>query len=139
MAEDTKIKATGYDKYVNWKIFFIPVALLFVILLMPTPYGMQDVGTEYKVGPKAVVNFLTETLFQQKERAAEQWELACAQIMEQNMQMGALGKKAFSEAQFKMGAELQHSRRQGKFRQSHGLMSKSVSAMSITWRPCKKP
>ena len=31
-------KATGYDKYVDWKIFSIPVVLLFVILFMPTPY-----------------------------------------------------------------------------------------------------
>ena len=59
MAEDTQKRATGYDKYVNWKIFFIPVALLFVVLLMPTPYGMRDVGTEYRIGPKAVVNFIT--------------------------------------------------------------------------------
>ncbi len=101
MAERTKIKATGYDKYVNWKIFFIPVTLLFVILLMPTPYGMQDVGTEYKVGPRAVVNFLTETLFSKKSGSAEQWELACAQIMEQNMQMGALGKKGFLKRNLK--------------------------------------
>ena len=55
MADDTKKKATGYDKYVNWKIFFIPVALLCAVLLMPTPYGMKDVGTEYKVGPRAVL------------------------------------------------------------------------------------
>jgi sodium-dependent dicarboxylate transporter 2/3/5 len=95
MAERTARKATGYDKYVNWKIFFIPVALLFVILLMPTPYGMKDVGTEYKVGPKAVVNFITTTLFNKKSVNAEQWELLCAQIMEQNVQMGALSKKSF--------------------------------------------
>jgi sodium-dependent dicarboxylate transporter 2/3/5 len=95
MAEKTRRKATGYDKYVNWKIFFVPVALLFAVLWMPTPYGMKDVGTEYKVGPGAVVNFITQTLFNNKRAAAEQWELACAQIMEQNMKMGALGKTGF--------------------------------------------
>jgi sodium-dependent dicarboxylate transporter 2/3/5 len=95
MAEKTTRKATGYDKYVNWKIFFIPVALLFVVLFMPTPYGMKDVGTEYKVGPGAVVNFITTTLFHKKSADVEQWQLLCAQIMEQNMQMGALGKKSY--------------------------------------------
>ncbi|MBT7261569.1 MAG: hypothetical protein HN888_10685, partial [Desulfobacula sp.] len=40
-------QATGYDKYINWKIFIIPVVLLFAVLLMPTPYGMKDVGTEF--------------------------------------------------------------------------------------------
>ena len=63
MAAQIQKKATGYDKYVNWKIFFIPVVLLFVILSIPTPYGMKDVGTEYKVGPRAVVNFFTQALF----------------------------------------------------------------------------
>ncbi|MEJ2165705.1 MAG: DASS family sodium-coupled anion symporter [Desulfobacterales bacterium] len=101
MAEDTKSKATGYDKYVNWKIFFIPVALLFVILLMPTPYGMKDVGTEYRVGPKAVINFITEALFHAKSADAEQWQFVCAQIMEQNVQMGALGKNSFLKRNLK--------------------------------------
>ncbi|UCG09480.1 MAG: anion permease, partial [Desulfobacterales bacterium] len=95
MATKKTRKATGYDKYVNWKIFIIPLVLLFAILLMPTPYGMKDVGTEYQVGPKAVVNFITQLLFHKQGADAEQWELACAQIMEQNMQMGALGKEGF--------------------------------------------
>jgi sodium-dependent dicarboxylate transporter 2/3/5 len=95
MAERTRRKATGYDKYVNWKIFFIPVALLFAILFMPTPYGMKDVGTEYKIGPKAVVDFITTTLFNKKSADVEQWQLLCAQVMEQNMQMGALSRKSF--------------------------------------------
>jgi hypothetical protein len=42
MAEAKK-KATGYDKYVDWKLFFIPVVLFFLILVLPTPYGMKDV------------------------------------------------------------------------------------------------
>ena len=68
-------KATGYDKYVDWKIFSIPVVLLFVILFMPTPYGMKDVGVEYKVAPKAVVNFFTQSLFNKQTADTEQWEL----------------------------------------------------------------
>ena len=65
MAE-VKKKAAGYDKYVDWKLFIIPVVLLFAILVLPTPYGMKDVGTEVKVGPKAVVNFITKELFDKK-------------------------------------------------------------------------
>jgi solute carrier family 13 (sodium-dependent dicarboxylate transporter), member 2/3/5 len=101
MAAKTMKKATGYDKYVNWKIFIVPVVLLFAILLMPTPYGMKDVGTEYQVGPKAVIGFITESLFNKKSADAEQWELLCAQIMEQNMQMGALGKNSFLKRDLK--------------------------------------
>ena len=101
MASTIQKKATGYDKYVNWKIFFVPVVLLFAILYMPTPHGMKDVGMEYKVGPKAVVNFIAQSLFKIKREDASQWELVCAQIMEQNMQMGALGKKSFLKRDLK--------------------------------------
>lgn len=94
---DKKKKLTGYDKYVDWKLFGIPVALFFIVLFMPTPYGMKDVGTEMKVGPKAVVNFLTTELFKEKSTAVEQWQLMTAEIAERNMRMGALSKKRFLE------------------------------------------
>ncbi|MBN2124274.1 MAG: DASS family sodium-coupled anion symporter [Deltaproteobacteria bacterium] len=90
-----KKKATGYDKYVDWKLFFIPVVLFFLVLILPTPYGMKDVGTEYQIGPKAVVNFITQQLFQNRSTEVEQWQLLTAEIMEQNMQMGALSKRRF--------------------------------------------
>ncbi len=90
-----KKKAKGYDKYVDWKVFIIPVALLFIILMMPTPYGMKDVGTEYQVGPKSVINFFTTELFKIPSTDAQQWQLLTAQIMEKNMNMGALNKKRF--------------------------------------------
>jgi sodium-dependent dicarboxylate transporter 2/3/5 len=61
-----KSKATGYDKYVNWKLFVIPVVLFFALLILPTPYGMKDVGTEVQVGPEAVVNLITTKLFANK-------------------------------------------------------------------------
>jgi len=101
MAEDKKKKTTGYDKYVNWKLFIFPVILFALILMMPTPYGMRDVGTEYQVGPKAVVKLIVQKLFNTSPSDAEQWHLAAAQMMEQNMQMGALGKKRFLKRDYK--------------------------------------
>jgi len=95
MAAVKKKKETGYDKYVDWKIFIIPVVILFGILWMPTPDSMKDVGTEYKVGPRAVIEFITQSLFNKAGSDVEQWQLASAQIMEQNMQMGALTKTRF--------------------------------------------
>ena len=76
-----KPKATGYDKYVDWKMFSIPVVLFFVLLLIPTPYGMKDVGTEYRVGPKAVVEHICRALFDIPRADAQQWQLLTAQIM----------------------------------------------------------
>ena len=88
-------KATGYDKYVDWRLFVIPVVLFFAILILPTPHGMKDVGTEYKVGPKAVMNLIAKALFNKDSSDVEQWQLLTARIMERNMRMGTLRKDRF--------------------------------------------
>jgi sodium-dependent dicarboxylate transporter 2/3/5 len=95
MSDKSAKKASAYDKYINWKLFLIPVILMTVLLVMPTPYGMKDVATEYKVGPKAVTSFITQEMFGKKAGDVEQWQLMAAQIMEQRLDMGALGKKRF--------------------------------------------
>ena len=100
MAEGKK-RATGYDKYVNWKIFIVPVVLFFVVIAMPTPYGMKDVGTEVNLGPKVVVNFITRELFQEESKDTAQWRLLTAKIMEQNMRMGALSRDRFLKRDLK--------------------------------------
>jgi len=101
MAEDKKKKATGYDKYVNWKLFIFPVILFALILMMPTPYGMKDVGMEYNVGPEAVVEFITYELYKTKSSDATQWQLLTAQMMERNIRMGALNVKRFLKRDLK--------------------------------------
>ncbi|MBU1196571.1 MAG: DASS family sodium-coupled anion symporter [Proteobacteria bacterium] len=94
-------KVTGYDKYINWKIFIIPVVLFFALILMPTPYGMKDVGTEYQIGSKAVIHHITMELFNIGSADAEQWQLLTAKIMEKNMQMGAMSRERFLKRDFK--------------------------------------
>ncbi|NWH06619.1 SLC13 family permease [Desulfobacter latus] len=96
MKQDKK-KVTGYDKYIDWKIFIIPVVLFFAVLLMPTPYGMKDVGMEYTIAPQKVVSYITNELFSVKSEEAAQWQLLTAQIMEQNMRIGALSKDRFMD------------------------------------------
>ncbi len=98
---ESKEKAAGYDKYVNWKLLVIPVVLFFAILVLPTPYGMKDVGTEIKVGPKSVVNFITTELFNKRSSDATQWQLLTAQVMERNMMMGSLSKDRFLKRDLK--------------------------------------
>ncbi len=92
---------TGYDKLVNWKVFIVPVALFFLLLIMPTPKGMKDVGTEYTIGPGAVKMFIIESLFDRETPDAEQWQLLTARIMEKNMRMGALNKARFFKRDLK--------------------------------------
>jgi anion transporter len=126
MAKKEK-KATGYDKYIDWKIFCIPVILFFLVLLLPTPYGMKDVGTEYQVGPKAVINKITEDLFNKPGSDAEQWQLLTAQIMEQNMQMGALTRARFLKRDFKWVKRYKIPASEKNFEKAHQYISENVS------------
>jgi len=93
--KEKKKKVTGYDKYVDWKMFIFPVMLLFIILILPTPYGMKDVGMEYKVGPGAVINSITMELFNTPSTDVAQWQMITARIMERNMRMGALTRDRY--------------------------------------------
>ena len=101
MSAVRKKKPTGYDKFVDWKLFSIPVVLFFAILVLPTASGMKDVGTEYSVGAKFVVNHITSKLFNTSPSDAQQWQLLTARMMEQNMQMGALSKARFLKRDLK--------------------------------------
>jgi len=122
-----KPKATGYDKYVNWKLFFIPVVSFFGILILPTPYGMKDVGTEFKVGPRAVVNLITTDLFAKKSSDTAQWELLTAQIMERNMRMGALSKDRFLKRDLKWCKKYKIQADSANLKRSHAFIKENVS------------
>ncbi len=124
---DAKKKATGYDKYVDWKLFVIPVVLFFVILVLPTPYGMKDVGTEFKVGPKAVVNLITTELFSKNSSDTSQWQLLTAQIMERNMRMGALSKDRFLKRNLKWCKKYKIQADSENLKKSHVFIEESVS------------
>ena len=62
---------------------------------------MKDVGMEYKVGPRAVVKFITQELFKQNSTEVAQWQLLTAQMMERNMRMGAFNKDRFLKRDLK--------------------------------------
>ncbi|HDG98652.1 MAG TPA: DASS family sodium-coupled anion symporter [Desulfobacterales bacterium] len=127
MAEKAKKKAVGYDKYVDWKIFIIPVLIFFGLVIMPTPYGMKDVATEYKVGPKAVVNFLTTELFGQKSADVAQWQLLTAQMMERNMRMGALTKDRFLRRDLKWCKKNKIQADAVNFKKAHNYIKDNIS------------
>ncbi len=119
-------KVTGYDKYIDWKIFIIPVVLLVLVLLMPTPYGMKDVGTEFQVGPKAVVNYIDEELFDKGSSDAEQWQLLVAKMMEQNMRLGALQKERFLKRNIKWCKKYKMNASRKNFDKAHNYIKDNV-------------
>jgi len=92
MAEEKK-KATGYDKYVNWKLFAIPLILVTILMLIPTPKGMIDVGVEYSMGPKYVMNYFATGLFGKQTNDLAQWQVQLVRMMEAGVR-----KASFSQA-----------------------------------------
>ena len=120
-------QATGYDKYINWKVFIFPVILFIAVLLMPTPYGMKDVGTEYKIGPKAVVNHITKELFDKSSSDAEQWQLLTAMIMEKNIRMGALNKSRYLKRGLKWCKKNKIEASQKNFDKAHDFIKTNIT------------
>ena len=118
---------TGYDKYINWKLFIIPVVLFFTVLAIPTPDGMKDVGMEYHVGPKAVINHITMALFQQESTSVEQWQLLTAKIMEQNMRIGALKKARFLKRNVKWCQKYKIEVNKTNFDKAHAYIKDNVT------------
>jgi anion transporter len=81
MAEEKK-KATGYDKYVDWKLFAIPLTLITIIMFIPTPKSMLDVGVEYSMGPKYIMNHFAKELFDKPANELSQWQIQLVRMME---------------------------------------------------------
>ena len=96
-----KQKATGYDKYIDWKIFVFPLSFLILMLIMPPTRGMRDVGVEYALGEKEVVNHLARNLFKKPAHQLDQWQLLTANMMEKSMRCGAMGRERFLKRDLK--------------------------------------
>jgi solute carrier family 13 (sodium-dependent dicarboxylate transporter), member 2/3/5 len=94
MAEGKK-KATGYDKYVNWKLFAIPLILVTILMLIPTPKGMMDVGVEYSMGSKYVMNYFATGLFGKETNNLAQWQVQLVRMMEAGVRKSSFSQKGF--------------------------------------------
>jgi len=99
-AGENSQKRTGYDKYTNWKLFPIPLGLLILLLVIPTPSGMLDIAVEKSMATKYVQQFFAQELFQKPIEELEQWELHMVILME-----GSVQKYAFTHKGFLKGAE----------------------------------
>lgn len=93
--EEARAKPSGYDKYINWKLFVIPLGLLILILSMPVPKSMLDVGVEYSMGEKYVKAYFSQELFDQPLTELEQWQVQMVRMMNQHVQMSSFSQKAF--------------------------------------------
>ena len=88
-------KATGYDRYIDWKMFAIPLVLFILILVLPTPDSMMRVGAEYSLGPKYVHQLLSKELFSADYSELVQWQLQTIGMMEASINKAAFGYQNF--------------------------------------------
>ena len=88
-------KASGYDRYINWKLFIIPLGLLILLFIVPTPRSMMDVGVEYAFGPKYVQEFFSKQLFNNNTTDLSQWQVQMVRMMEASVQQASFGHAPF--------------------------------------------
>ncbi|MBW2623288.1 MAG: DASS family sodium-coupled anion symporter [Deltaproteobacteria bacterium] len=93
--EAEKKKITGYDKYINWKLFSIPVALLIILLIVPTPKSMLDVGVEYSMGSKYVKDFFSKEFFGKSTVDLSQWQVQMVKMMEKSVESASFDRQKF--------------------------------------------
>jgi sodium-dependent dicarboxylate transporter 2/3/5 len=92
---DGKKKLSGYDKYINWKFFVIPLGLLLLLIFMPLPNSMLDVGIEYAFGPKYMQEYFSKALFDKKSGDLSQWEIQMVRMMVESVDMSSFGQGSF--------------------------------------------
>ena len=93
--KERKQKVTGYDKFINWKLFVIPLGILIILTLIPIPKSMLDVGVEYSMGPKYVQNFFSKELFGKPTGEISQWQVQMVRMMEESVQKSSFSHKSF--------------------------------------------
>ncbi|MGD9124733.1 MAG: SLC13 family permease, partial [Desulfarculaceae bacterium] len=91
----TKQTATGYDRYINWKMFSIPLGLFILILLIPTPSSMMQVGVEYSLGSRFVRDNLSQKIYQKPYTELNQVQSQLILMLEVS-----IDKASFSHANF---------------------------------------
>ncbi len=82
---------------------------------------------EYRVGPKAVINDITRTLYGKSSVDVEQWQMISARIMEQNMRMGALSRDRYLKRDLKWCKKYKISADQKNFAKAHSYIKENVN------------
>ncbi len=123
MGNEASVKASAYDKYIDYKRFAIAVALFAIILILPTPRSMLDVAVEYSMGKTYVLDFFSGELFGKPYNDVEQWQALTVRAIEGGMMQGVSRKETLLKRNIKdvrkMGIEAQ----EAHFDRYHNLIT----------------
>lgn len=93
--QKTKTTASGYDRYVNWKLFSLPLGFLILFLIMPTPGSMLDVGVEYALGDQYLETYFAKELFNRPAGGLKQWQIQVVKMMRVSVEKSAFSQSIF--------------------------------------------
>jgi anion transporter len=88
-------KPTGYDRYIDWRLFAIPLVLFIAILLIPTPRSMLEVGAEYALGPSVVREHFAREVFGTEYQALNQWQAQMVEMLRVSSERSSFGQATF--------------------------------------------
>ncbi len=94
-AGTTQSKPTGYDRFIDWRLFAIPLGLFILILLMPTPRSMLRIGAEVALGPTVVKEHFAREVFGTEYATLNQWQVQMVQMMK-----ASIDRSSFTHATF---------------------------------------
>lgn len=97
----TEHKATGYDRYIDWKKFLIPLILFAAIIALPVPDSMMKVGSEVALGSKLVRQDIAQQVFSTDYADLNQWQGQTVQLMEACVNKASFGYDNFMKRDLK--------------------------------------
>lgn len=93
MPDQSKPKASAYDRYIDYKRFAVAVALFVIVLIIPIPNSMLDVAVEYQMGTTYVLDYYAQQMFGKSHQDIDQWQLLTVQAFEGCMTQGVSKKQ----------------------------------------------
>jgi len=94
-SEQRSQKPTGYDRYIDWRLFSIPLGLFLIILVLPTPRSMLTVGAEYSLGPAYVRKLLASELFASDFEELGRWQVQTVEMLKASVDASSFGRDIF--------------------------------------------
>jgi anion transporter len=88
-------KPAGYDRFIDWRLFAIPLGLFIAILLVPTPRSMLRIGAEYSLSPTLVRQHFASEVFGAEFSDLNQWQAQLVQMMKASMDRSSFSHTVF--------------------------------------------
>ena len=90
-----KPRATGYDRYIDWRLFAIPLGLFIIILTVPTPTSMLQVGAEFTLGPHLIEEHFAQEVFGREFAELNQWRAQVVLMMRASVDSSSFSHLGF--------------------------------------------